>query len=194
MRKKNIISVLAAAGTIVLASSCQGETQNEYSQYQAYLNYDPTIAPLPPLQAAITGANTFACVSMLRSETGKYYQLSAQLYGGEAQTVNVTTATAVRTMPVLGVNNSTGLVVGNSSLQSDNPYVFDRVCPNCYAESRTKKYQLEFTNSGQSLYCSKCKRTYGLLNAGVITSGDSGKKLERYHATTTAVGGIIISN
>ncbi len=179
---------------MALASSCEGEVQNEYCQYQARLNYDPTIAPLPPLQAAITGANTFAFVSMPASEANKYYRLQAQLYGGEAQTVNVTTATAVRTLPVLGINNSTGLVVGNSSLQSDNPYVFDRVCPNCYAEHRNTKYQLTFTNSGQSLYCSTCKRTYGLLNAGVVTSGDSGSKLFRYHATATAAGGIVISN
>lgn len=182
-----------AAAALALLSSCGSDVQNEYSQYSAYLSYDPTLTPLAPLQAAITGSNVFAYVSMPRSETGKSYQLTAQLYGGEAQSVNVTTATAVRVTPVMGLNNSTGLVIGNSSLQTDNPYVFDRVCPNCYASSRNVKYVLTFKDA-QTLYCSSCKRSYGLLYGGVITAGDSGQKLLRYRAYTTATGGITISN
>ena len=88
----------------------------------------------------------------------------------------------------LGLNN--GLIVGRSSFQNGELYVFDRQCPNCFNETSQKKYPLKFQNSA-NVICDRCKRVYGLLNGGVVVADEIGhdvnEKLFRYRATSSGL-------
>ena len=157
-----------------------GDTVTEYCNYKARLVYSGVITQLQPLNDALKNDNTFAMVSM-PDNTAATYQLKAQLYGqGAAQ---ITVALEGAPLPMLGLDNGRGFIIGRSAWRSDNPYVFDRVCPNCYKEHRDTKYVLNFTNNKDEVKCGTCKRTYSLINGGLVTAGENGDKLFRYRVT-----------
>ena len=158
-----------------------GDTVTEYCNYKARLVlYSNVITQLQPLNDALKNDNTFAMVSM-PDNTAATYQLKAQLYGqGAAQ---ITVALEGAPLPMLGLDNGRGFIIGRSAWRSDNPYVFDRVCPNCYKEHRDTKYVLNFTNNKDEVKCGTCKRTYSLINGGLVTAGENGDKLFRYRVT-----------
>lgn len=175
---------------LLLLAACGSDVQQEYTSYVARLVYNPAETPLPPLQAAITSQNTF-CTLTLTQQTAATYTLAAALPQQDQQTVRV--ALAHNPTPVLGLANDKGLIIGNSSLQTDNPYVFDRVCPNCYADHRDPRYALTLTTALTAL-CPNCHRTYALLNQGAIAAGSPGQKLIRYRAQATPDGTLRIIN
>ena len=163
-----------------LLTSCQEYTVNEYCNYSARLVYRGDVTPLQPLNDAIAGENTFAIVYMSK-QLDKTYDLTAQLYGQTAQTRTVAIGSSV--LPTMGLDNSKGFIVGRSTMRSDNPFVFDRVCPNCYKEYRDTKYVLKFTDNETVVRCDACKRSYSLLYGGLVTAGENGDKLFRYRVT-----------
>ena len=85
-------------------------------------------------------------------------------------------------LPILGVNNESGVIVG-FGLLSDPPvfYAYDAQCPNCYENDSRPRYLLSMTSDGKAK-CSRCGRTYDMNNSGIIIDGGPGEKLYRYHA------------
>ena len=95
---------------------------------------------------------------------------------------------------ILGYNE--GIIVGYSAFgQPPSFYAFDRECPNCFDPSAIpiKSKPLSIDNSGLAT-CPACHRKYDLNNNGFIANGDDGKKLTRYHATTTGPFGVLAIN
>lgn len=169
---------------LVLLGSC-GEVVNEYCPYESSINLTGIYTTrLRALQSAMSGVNTFAVLS--QSE----YQDKAYVVRATSADGKVTDAVPVdfeRTRCVLGLQNNKGVIVGKSSFRDENLYVFDRVCPNCYQDFRNTQYTLSFEPNGIDVSCSKCKRTYSLLNGGLVISGANGQKLFRYRAGITGI-------
>ncbi|MBR1839278.1 MAG: hypothetical protein IJ782_01620 [Prevotella sp.] len=172
----NLFSVIC---TTLLLTSCQEYTVSEYCPYKANMAYHGDLTPLQPLNDALASDNTFAIV-YISKQLGTTYDLTAQLYGKSAETRTISIASQV--LPTLGLENTKGFFIGKTSMRSDNPYVFDRICPNCYLEYRNTKYVLSFENE-TTVKCGTCKRVYSLLNGGLVTAGDNGNKLFRYRVT-----------
>ena len=164
---------------LLLFTSCQEYTVSEYCPYSAKLVYHGDVTPLQPLNAALTSDNTFAILYMSK-QLGNTYDLTAQLYGQSAETRTVAIASSV--LPTLGLENTKGFFIGKTTMRADNPYVFDRICPNCYEEYRDTKYVLSFVNE-TTVKCNACKRVYSLLNGGLVTGDINGIKLYRYRVT-----------
>lgn len=106
------------------------------------------------------------------------------------------TANAVdlRRTIVLGYNDA--LIVGFGNL--DMPavfYAFDRECPNCFDPDvyPMKSKPLSVSSDGIAT-CSVCHRKYNLNTGGNIISGDAGKSLTRYLASTTGGYGVLSIN
>lgn len=164
-------------------SSCEQDgIVNEYCNGQCYLTYYGDRTPLEPLNAAIGGINTFCMITVNPGPTATSYYLIANLPGRDAEKVLVNSQSTLQRPIQLGKDNSKGVIIGRSSMQDGGLYVFDRVCPNCFTQHRNTKYIVQFDKNASNVTCSNCHRTYGLLNGGVVVSGDNGEKLLRYKA------------
>ena len=91
----------------------------------------------------------------------------------------------------VGKNN--GLVVGYGNLDSPAPfYAYDLQCPNCYGQHVLPQRSCELKISSNGLaVCSRCGRRYSLNTGGNIVAGEGGRKLTRYHASTTGPYGVL---
>lgn len=180
------LTLWGLGGLLLCFTSCGEEVVNEYSSGQCYLYYNGLTTPLTSLNAAITGSNTF-CKLWMQGGTNTYYILRGQLYGQKADSVIVNSQSTLQNNNIaLGKDNNKGLIIGRSSMQDGGLYVYDRVCPNCFTSTRTTKNTVSFDSSNSNnVTCSGCKRSYSLLNGGVVVSGDNGDKLYRYKAYNT---------
>lgn len=178
---KSLLLLLTAGGIL---SSCSKLDNHEYCNYPARLVYDGSLNMLQPLSDALNSVNSFAFVSAAPFGDGKTsYYLNASLYGSESKQTLITAEKLTKQSHILGLNNR--LIIGKSSMQDNQLYVFDAICPNCYESTGVTKnqYMVSFASNGTHVQCPTCKRTYGLLNGGVVVNGESGKKLLRYRAS-----------
>jgi len=92
---------------------------------------------------------------------------------------------------IVGMNN--GIIIGFGNL--DYPaifYAYDRECPNCFDPDAVpvKSKPLTMNEKGHAT-CNVCKRVYDMNNRGYIISGETGKPLNRYPATTSGPYGVL---
>jgi len=179
IKTKFLTRFVAVVAMLSSVTACNDDIVNEYCNYRARLVYYGDVTQLAPLSAAINSINTFAMVSM-PDNTAATYQLKAQLYGQGAE--QKTVALSGSPIPTMGLDNGKGFIIGRSSMRDNEPFVFDRVCPNCYKEYRDTKYVLSFADA-LTVKCDACKRTYSLLNGGLVTSSNNGDKLFRYRVS-----------
>ena len=164
----------------ILLAACTTNIVGEYSSHQAYYVIDFQYGHTTSyLSGALNSVNSFCMISVSSNSSGSPY--TATMYGATTQEEVVSEGVLTGPMRKLGLNN--GLIVGRSSFQNGELYVFDRQCPNCFnAYHYANNYAVNFKDAN-NVECANCHRTYGLLNGGVVVAGDSGEKLFRYHAT-----------
>ena len=90
-----------------------------------------------------------------------------------------------------------GFLVGYSNMiemgaDEMNRVCYDLACSNCYHDDAIKR-DLTLKENGIA-YCQRCKRTYSLNNMGMISSGDPGRPLERYHISLPDPNRMVIYN
>lgn len=168
----------------ILLAACTTDIVGEYSSHQAYYVMDFQNAQYTAsyLYGALKSVNSFCMISTqnLDGSTTSPYKLYSMMYGTTTQEEVVTEGSLTRLTRQLGLNN--GLIVGRSSFQNGELYVFDRQCPNCFNAYHYTNYAVNFKDAN-NVECANCHRTYGLLNGGVVVAGDSGEKLFRYRAS-----------
>ena len=168
--------------------SC-GESEFEYSSHRVRLVYDNSLHLDATLSVSMNAMapGTFCRVSV----SGNYFTFTNS--HGQSSRQPMTSVEQQR-LPILGVNNESGVIVG-FGLLSDPPvfYAYDAQCPNCYENDSRPRYLLSMTTDGKAK-CSRCGRTYDMNNSGIIIDGGPGEKLYRYHATTTGPNGILSVN
>ena len=167
----------------ILLAACTTDIVGEYSSHQAYYVMDFQYAQYKAsyLSDALSSVNSFCMISVSSNSSGSPYKLTATMYGATTQEEVVSEIMLTGPRRKLGLNN--GLIVGRSSFQNGELYVFDRQCPNCFnAYHYADNYAVNFKDAN-NVECANCHRTYGLLNGGVVVAGDSGEKLFRYRAS-----------
>lgn len=90
----------------------------------------------------------------------------------------------------IGIYNA--VIVGFGSLDGKF-HAYDNQCPNCYESSGLPRYSLTMNTNGTAT-CKSCHRSYDMNNDGNLISGDKGKGLIRYRATTTGPLGVLSVN
>ena len=191
--RKTLYNLLAAAA-VLLATSCDtldtffgGQTVGEYTNHQAYFYMDFGLGHANTyLSEALNSTNVFTVITAnpsihMSSTEGGTYTLSCEMYGVAKKNETISEASLTKVPRQLGIDGK-GLIVGRSSFQNGELYVFDRQCPNCWNANNYGNYPLSFSDA-HNMVCNTCHRTYGLLNGGVVVSGDSGEKLFRYRAS-----------
>ena len=158
--------------------SCGSDDFEYDKKYQCYFTFDCGIHPGTDLQNCLNPMSPgLFCMVWSQYKSGVNH-IQMQLYNKQVEDVSITTANETRRACILGANN--GLVIGCSTLNNGQLYVFDRICPNCEKGGLFKTLQWE--NSGLWLKCPQCERVYDLNNNGFIVKGESGDKLMRYRA------------
>lgn len=173
------------------ACTPNGNFTNEFCGYRCRFFCNLINIADTPLNNAVTGlySNTFAIFSVQNHYSGSAvvkYDIISYVYGGK-QVVKSISDYSAQDGRIIGLNN--GLIVGHSSLQDGALYVFDQICPNCFEKNNhgvSPSFMLHFDKNSNNVTCDECHRTYGLLNGGVVVSGENGTKLFRYHASYDA--------
>ncbi|MBQ8059991.1 MAG: hypothetical protein IJ199_09275 [Prevotella sp.] len=179
--RKTLYNLLAAAA-VLLASSCGADVVGEYTNHQAYFYMDFSYGHTATyLSEALNSTNVFTVITASDASRNAPYTLSCEMYGVAKKNETISESILTQAPRQLGIDNR-GLIVGRSSFQDGQLYVFDRQCPNCWNANNYGNYLLSFSDA-HNMVCNTCHRTYGLLNGGVVVSGDSGEKLFRYRAS-----------
>lgn len=186
--RKTLYNLLAAAA-VLLTTSCDaldtffgGQTVGEYTNHQAYFYMDFSYGHTATyLSEALNSTNVFTVITASDASRNAPYTLSCEMYGVSKKSETISESILTQAPRQLGIDGK-GLIVGRSSFQDGELYVFDRQCPNCWNANNHSNYLLSFSDA-HNMVCNTCHRTYGLLNGGVVVSGDSGEKLFRYYAS-----------
>ena len=170
-----------------LLGSC-GEVTDEYSRYPCYLVVDNSLHNDATLASAMT-ANTgvFVTVTITTQSGAKYFVFKSN-QGTETKTVFY--AIDQRRQFILGQNGA--LIVGYGFSIDGIFYAYDRECPNCFDPNAIpmRSHPLTVSDNGFAT-CATCHRQYNLNNRGIIAQGDPGKRMTRYHASTTGWNGVL---
>ena len=182
----------------LLFFACSSDSQYDTS-HKCYLVIDNSIHLDPTLMSCMNSMSpgVFCRVSLgAKNGVPTYFVESNQINGETKQQMKssftLNDVDRQRTK-LLGIYNESGLIVGFGNL--DNPpvfYAYDALCPNCYEVSMPGCYKPMTMNSVGIASCSLCRRTYNLNTGGNIVSGESGRQLYRYRATTSGPQGILM--
>ncbi len=165
-----------------------GDTENEYSNIRCYVVFNNATHLDATLASAMNpSAPGIYCKVSTTFNAGVNYFAFRNNQGQES--LSKFDAEDARRSLTIGLNN--GIIVGFSNLtQPATFYAFDAECPNCFdpAAVPVKSKPLEVSTSGIAT-CKACNRQYTLNNGGM--PNDGGKKLTRYHATSTGPYGML---
>ena len=188
---KRLFSILLALA-VVLLIGC-GDSSNEYTIGTCYVVIDNGIHQDATLAGAMNpNAPGIFCIVKSNTRGGvTYFDFTNN--AGVSSSKQLTAIDTRRTL-IMGQNN--GIIVGYGTLNIPPTfYAYDLECPNCFDPNAIpmKSKPLSVSTSGIAT-CPVCHRQYDLNNSGFISSGEAGKKLTRYHASTTGPFGVLAVN
>ncbi len=162
-------------------TACSSDDDNlYYTGSKASFSYSP-VENSPLLMRALRNSGEFAIfLNTVYNGSMRFVISNAQ---GTEETIQGTSVDYYKSM-YFGISN--GFIIGMPTLPEVgadivSPVCFDVVCPNCYDNySICKRLSLR---EGGFAFCSSCVRTYNLNNYGIVSDGDGGRSLFRYHIT-----------
>ena len=173
----------------LIVAAC-GDTTNEYTIGNCFLVIDNSTHQDATLAGCMNpnAPGTFCIIKTVFRSGANYFEFTDNAGVTSSKIFN---AIDSRRSQILGYNN--GVIVGYSALNTPATfYAFDLECPNCFDPQAlpVRSKPLSLTTNGLAV-CAVCHRQYSLNNDGFIASGDQGKKLTRYRATTTGPFGVL---
>ncbi len=192
MRKVRKFVKLLLPLVCVLLASC-GETQNEFTLGACHFFFNNAERNDATLASAMnpSAPGIFCSITKVTRNGAAYFEFTNN--GGLTSSTPLLKPDTQSTL-VLGYNN--GIIVGFGALSSPPVfYAFDRECPNCFDPEAIpiKSRPLSMGVNGIAT-CGVCHRQYDLNNNGFISSGENGKRLTRYRASTTGPFGVLTVN
>lgn len=173
---------------VMLALTACGNTENEYSSVSCNFIFDNSRHTDAVAASAMTpNSGVFAIVTIKLSNSAYYFVFNDNQ--GNSSLVIFDAIDQKRSYQV-GMNG--GLIVGYGSSIDGIFYAFDRECPNCFSIDAlpVRSYPLTIDELGFA-HCANCGRTYNMNNGGIVSDGEAGEKLTRYHAVTTGAYGVM---
>ena len=190
--KKKIGERIIILSALFMLIACKDVIDYEYSNYHCNLTIDNSVHLDATLASSMNALSpgVFTTIKPLYRD-GVYYFHFRNNQGLESK--KQFNAIDERLQSNLRVGMSNGLIVGFGNL--DTPahfYAYDLQCPNCFSTNALplRSYELKLSSDGLAT-CTNCHRKYNLNTGGNIVSGDSGKKLTRYRASSTGPYGVL---
>ena len=183
MKRAGLTACLAVL--LMLGSCSSDDTYSTYSKYKASFTYNKVMTA-EPLRSALTGLGEFCSITLGTNSVD--FKSLTKSYSDPI------TATEMYYQHFVCIN---GFIVGKSNMPDMKTYdlvivCFDLACPNCHRDDAVNR-SLTLQEGGFA-YCTRCKRKYSLNNGGLVTDGDAGRPLERYHITYDGSNRMVISN
>lgn len=169
MMRKVLVSLVVLLGFVACNSD---DTYTTFSRYKASFAYS-SVKTTIPLDHALNGIGEFCTIKLQMNGQILFATLNNSL------PVNVSKDAYYQRFVCIS-----GFIVGKPNTPENGKdelslACFDLACSNCY-HNLALNIDLQLRQYGMA-YCRKCKRTYDLNNMGLVTSGDRGRPLERYH-------------
>ena len=193
MKLKNIISKGIMALSIVFALMACGENIDyEYSNYHCNLAIDNNMHFDATLASAMNAFSPgiFTIIKPLYKNGVDYFYFKNN-QGLDSEQPFKAIDQKNKSHLCIGMNR--GLIVGFGNL--DTParfFAYDLQCPNCFDFNALPIRSYELTVNGTGIAtCKTCRRSYNLNTGGNIVSGEKGKTMTRYRASTTGAYGML---
>lgn len=190
--KKKIGERIIILSALFMLIACKDVIDYEYSNYHCNLTIDNSVHLDATLASSMNALSpgVFTTIKPLYRD-GVYYFHFRNNQGLESK--KQFNAIDERLQSNLRVGMSNGLIVGFGNL--DTPahfYAYDLQCPNCFDIDALpqRNYELTVTETGIAT-CKTCHRSYNLNTGGNIVSGERGKTMTRYRASTTGPNGVL---
>lgn len=184
-----ILSTLCASS--LMLAGCGEDIGYTYSNYHCNLTIDNSTHQDPTLGSAMNALSpgVFCKIGFDSKGSDKFVFTNNQ---GQS-TTSPFNAIDERLESQLHIGLNQAVYVGYGNL--DNPaqfYAYDAECPNCFSASALplRSYPISVSQTGIAT-CSRCKRTYNMNTGGNVVSGETGKNLTLYRATTTGAYGLL---
>ena len=174
---------------LLLLLSC-GDAENEYTIGACYLAFDNSQHNDATLASAMN-VNSPGIFCLIKSEVQAGATYFAFTNNAGQSSRSIINGIDQRRTNIIGYNN--GVIVGYSALNTPATfYAFDLECPNCFDPQvyPLRSKPLSLTTNGLAV-CAICHRQYNLNHDGFIATGEQGKRLTRYQATTTGPFGML---
>lgn len=164
-----------------LAAACSADVENLYANIRAFFRFTP-VTQVPGLHAALNNPGLFCAITF---PNGKY-----RFAGSDGSTFDYTPTA----MDQYGKPECVGgFIVGMPNIPDLNgnfyDIAFDLVCPNCYSNNAVQR---NLTLRGTDALCGRCNRRYDLNNSGIVSAGDNGRGLYRYHISYTQAQNLLL--
>ncbi|MGP1472031.1 MAG: hypothetical protein ACTTJN_00545 [Prevotella intermedia] len=193
MKLKNITSKGIMALSVVFALMACGENVDyEYSNYHCNLKINNSMHHNPTLASAMNAFSPgiFTIIKPLYKNGVDYFYFKNNQGLDSEQPFNAIDQEYKNHLHI-GMNR--GLIVGFGNL--DTPakfFAYDLQCPNCFDFNALPIRSYELTVNGTGIAtCKTCRRSYNLNTGGNIVSGEKGKTMTRYRASTTGAYGML---
>ncbi len=168
---------------VLVFAACSSNDDNlYYTGSKASFTYSP-VENSPLLLRALRNSGEFAIfLNTVYNGSMRFVISNAQ---GAEETIQGTSVDYYKSM-YFGLSN--GFIIGMPTLPEvgvdiTSPVCFDVVCPNCYNNySICKRLSLR---EGGYAFCGSCSRIYNLNNYGIVSDGEGGRNLFRYHITAS---------
>lgn len=190
--KKKISERIIILSALFMLIACKDVIDYEYSNYHCNLTIDNSVHLDATLASSMNtlSPGVFTTIKPLYRD-GVYYFHFRNNQGLESK--KQFNAIDERLQSNLRVGMSNGLIVGFGNL--DTPahfYAYDLQCPNCFDIDALPQRNYELTVTGTGIAtCKTCHRSYNLNTGGNIVSGERGKTMARYRASTTGPNGVL---
>ena len=190
--KKKIGERIIILSALFMLIACKDVIDYEYSNYHCNLTIDNSVHLDATLASSMNALSpgVFTTIKPLYRD-GVYYFHFINNQGLESK--KQFNAIDERLQSNLRVGMSNGLIVGFGNL--DTPahfYAYDLQCPNCFDIDALPQHNYELTVTGTGIAtCKTCHRSYNLNTGGNIVSGERGKTMIRYRASTTGPNGVL---
>ena len=193
MKLKNIISRGIMALSVVFALMACGENVDyEYSNSHCNLAIDNNMHFDATLASAMNAFSPgiFTIIKPLYKNGVDYFYFKNNQGLDSEQPFNAIDQEYKNHLRI-GMNK--GLIVGFGNL--DTParfFAYDLQCPNCFNFNALPIRSYELTVNGTGIAtCKTCRRSYNLNTGGNIVSGEKGKTMTRYRASTAGAYGML---
>ena len=192
---KASLILLICGISVAFFVSCSADDTEYTRNYRCYFTFNTSIHNTSLILSCVNPMSKGMFCMAWQEMKGEVRHIKVQLSDGKTVEDNaITTAIEARQQCIMGAGN--GLIIGRSSLIHDELYIgqlyaFDRLCPNCLDQGISK--QMQWDHNGQWVKCPRCLRSYNLNNSGYVESGESGKKLMRYHSSYNGTA-LVVTN
>lgn len=200
MALRKTFSIIGILFIVAVLSACSGEDTIS-RRYPCRFRYDTSLHRTGLIIDAMNNYLDFVKVQVTvyrRGTNADLHQVIATNRNGKTETTTLSTDWenyAYTPYVALGAAGTQGAIfIGRTNFNGYRAY--DAQCPNCTEQyNNLYKYTLTWTENGQELYCSNCKRTYS-LETGAVTSNGKGKDdhmLMTYIVTYNGLGSQLIA-